>query len=74
LALAEATVFFTETLGFDHLALHARVFFGSSSAGAHDMSLPLGTSQAKIPEVTKFRRFTPLASSRTFGLRALFCA
>ena len=40
LALAEATVFFAETLGFDGFALHTNVFFGSSSTGAHSTSLP----------------------------------
>jgi hypothetical protein len=54
LALAETTVFFTETLGFDGFALHARVFFGISGAGAHSTSLPPVVAMAKVPEVTTF--------------------
>jgi hypothetical protein len=52
LALAEATVLFAEALGFDHLALHAGVFLGGSSTGAHWMSISPAAVGAKVPEVT----------------------
>jgi hypothetical protein len=52
LALAEAAVFFTKALCFDRFALHACVFFGSSSAGAHSTSLAPVAAVAKVPEVT----------------------
>jgi hypothetical protein len=75
LALAGTTVFFTKTLGFDRFALHASVFFGSSS-GAHSTSLAPVAALAKVSEVTTISLmaavFMPLPFFSSLWLKA-FC-
>jgi hypothetical protein len=49
LALASAAVFLARALRLGHFALQADVGFGSSSAGAHIVTLSLATNTGKCP-------------------------